>query len=164
MPFTSSIYRIQLSRGRSRSQGFEPFSHNWQEPVIANSFPKGSSDWTRVYVLLRFPSIEVGQVSVLYLRLVRGLAQGMSERGGQSSSFFQKKVVESWSFTKRVVFKASELVELRAGTYRKECWQIDPRARGEGNWKQIKTPSIRIQLSIVGPQAFHVEMKGNIVS
>lgn len=133
MPFTSSIYRIQLSRGRSRSQGFEPFSHNWQEPVIANSFPKGSSDWTRVYVLLRFPSIEVGQVSVLYLRLVRGLAQGMSERGGQSSSFFQKKVVESWSFTKRVVFKASELVELRAGTYRKECWQIDPRARGEGN-------------------------------
>lgn len=147
MPFTLSIYRIPLSRGRS--QGFEPFSHNWQEPVIANSFP---SDWTRVYVLLRFPSIEVGQVSVLYLRLVRGLAQGMSERGGQSSSFFQKKVVESWSFTKWVVFKASELVELRAGTYRKECWQIDPRARGEGNWKQIKTPSIRIQLSIVGPQ------------
>lgn len=129
--FKCIIYRIQLSRGRS--QGFEPFSHNWQEPVIANSFPKGSSDWTRVYVLLRFPSIEVGQVSVLYLRLVRGLAQGMSERGGQSSLFFQKKVVESWSFTKRVVFKASELVELRAGTSRKECWQIDPRARGEGN-------------------------------
>ena len=50
MPFTSSIYRIQLSRGRI--QGFEPFSNNWsnywQEPVIANSFPKGSSDWTRV--------------------------------------------------------------------------------------------------------------------
>lgn len=34
---------------------------------------------------------------------------------GQSSSFVQLKVVESWSFTKRVVFKASELVELRAG-------------------------------------------------
>ncbi|NP_064010.1 orf103b (mitochondrion) [Beta vulgaris subsp. vulgaris] len=33
-------------------------------------------------------------------------------------------------FTKRVVFKASELVELRAGTSRKECWQIDLRARG----------------------------------
>jgi len=105
MPFTSIIYRIQLSRGRS--QGFEPFSHNWQEPVIANSFPKGPSDWTRVYVLLRFPSDRSRASLSLVLEVGQRAGPGHVGARGSIIIVFQFQVVESWSFTKRVVFKAS---------------------------------------------------------
>ena len=94
--------------------------------MIANSFPKGSSGWTRVRSFAL--SVDRSRASLSLVLEVGQRAGPWS--AGQSSDFVQLKVVESWSFTKRVVFKASELVELRAGTFRKECWQIDLRARG----------------------------------
>lgn len=95
--------------------------------MIANSFPKGSSDWTRVRSFAL--SVDRSRASLSLVLEVGQRAGPWS--AGQSSDFVQLKVVESWSFTKRVVFQSIRVG--RAETYRKECWRIDLRTRGEGN-------------------------------
>ena len=157
--FKFIIYKIQLSRGRS--QGFEPFSHNWQEPVIANSFPLSIDRAPRTGLEYTFFCASSLLFTSDRSRASLSLVFEVGERAGPGHAFtptaargsiiivFPEKGSWKLELYETSCFQSIRVGRASSGNLSKGVLADRPPfhsvACGEGNWKQIKTMNRRGQ-------------------